>query len=83
MNQKGLIIVLIDISKKNSPGFLRYYLFDKWFSHDSSDSFYAGHYILATAMDDSYVYYLNPSRDGVEKLTLDQFEVCRKARGTD
>ena len=84
---RGFVIALIDVNKKatipdaHAVGVLesaRYFI-----NSLLSSSAYAGHYILLVQVDADYVYYLNPSSPGLQKLTHGNFEVARKSRGTD
>ena len=47
------------------------------------DSSYQGHYILAVSADDKHIFFLNPGSRGLQRMTHANFEVSRKARGTD
>ena len=84
---RGFVIALIDVNKKATlpdaygGGVLesaRYFI-----NSLLSSSAYAGHYILLVQADTDYVYYLNPSSSGLQKLTHGNFDVARKSRGTD
>ena len=87
--EHGYLIVLIDSSKKNTiraEGYeiketIQYYYTKT--VNILTNSVYSGHYILLTSSDDQYIYYLDPNNIGLKKIDFANFEICRKARGTD
>ena len=85
IDKKGPIIVLIDLSKKNtypdSDGVLGAV------SHMTSTAFasssYLGHYLLLIGCSEDRVFYLDPNKAGLQSMSVVNFEVSRKAVGTD
>jgi len=48
-----------------------------------TDSSYLGHYIILVGVDENGLYYLDPARKGRHFVAAVNFEVARKAAGTD
>eukprot|EP00347_Sterkiella_histriomuscorum_P006541 403352377 len=87
--KQGFIIILMDVSKRQT------YQNDQIVIDESikldiqrrlsqKNKEYLGHYLLLIGYDGESIIYLDPaSTPDVKYITLPNFEICRKAQGTD